>query len=98
MVLETKKGYPELILMEARSVDIFYVTADWLTKKFDIAYTQKSSQEKNISWNFEHSNALMLLSYDSVTGIILCPAACAKATETDKAAFQELVTLILKLM
>ena len=94
MILQTTNGYPELVLMEACGVDIFYVTADWLTKKLGVAYSEKISQGEMIRWEFYYSNTLMMLRYNSKAGVILCPAACQKATEIDKAAFNQLSLLL----
>lgn len=90
MVLQTINGYPELILMEACDVQIFYATAKWLSEKLSIVYSQQIYQGENLRWEFLYPNALMTLLYNSATGVRICPAACEEATEADKAAFKEL--------
>ncbi|OQP67852.1 hypothetical protein [Niastella populi] len=91
MVLQTAKGYAEVQLLGACDVALFYKTADWLRQKMGITFTNKAEYAGSIDWQFQFAGAALLLRYLLPTGIFLCPAAGAQATDQEKAGFKKFI-------
>jgi hypothetical protein len=94
MILQTKNGYPEVVLASQCETSFFYSTADWLRHEIGISFCNKEKQDNMICWQFCFGAAIAVLKYDPSSGISLCPAGMAKATSEDKAAFKMLMDTI----
>jgi len=90
MILQTKNGYPEVVLSSKCDTSIFYTTADWLRHEIGISFCNKERQENIICWQFYFGCASAMLKYDPLSGISLCPVEMAKASIEEKAAFKML--------
>jgi hypothetical protein len=90
MILQTKNGYPEVVLSSPCETSYFYTTADWLRHEIGISFCYKEKQENIICWQFYFGTAIAMLKYDPSTGISVCPAEMAKASMEEKAAFKML--------
>ena len=90
MILQTKNGYPEVVLSSKCETSFFYSTADWLRHEIGISFCNKEKQDDVIRWQFYFGTAIAMLTYDPSTGISVCPAEMAKATVEEKAAFKML--------
>ena len=90
MMLQTKNGYPEVVLSPQCETSTFYTTADWLRHEIAISFCNKEKQDNMIYWQFYFGCGIAVLKYDPSTGISVCPAMFAKATIEEKAAFKML--------
>ena len=90
MILQTKNGYPEVVLAPQCESSTFYTTADWLRHEIGISFCNKEKDENKIYWQFYFGTGIAVLKYDPATGISVCPAGFAKATFEEKAAFKML--------
>lgn len=90
MILQTKNGYPEVVLSSQCETSNFYSTADWLRHEIGISFCNKEKQDNIIYWQFCFGTAIAVLKYDPSTGITLCPAEMAEASLEEKAAFKML--------
>lgn len=94
MILQTKNGYPEVVLAAQCETSYFYTTADWLRHEIGISFCHKERQQNMIYWQFCFGAGIAVLKYDPSTGISLCPAEFANATIEEKAAFRMLTETI----
>ena len=90
MTLQTKNGYPEVVLTPQCESATFYTTADWLRHEIGISFCNKEKQDNMIYWQFYFGTGIAVLKYDPSTGISVCPAGFGKATIEEKAAFKML--------
>ncbi|THU40571.1 hypothetical protein FAM09_00200 [Niastella caeni] len=88
--MQTKNGYPEVVLAAPCESSFFYTTADWLRHEIGISFCNKEKQQNSIYWKFYFGTGIIVLKYDPSTGISLCPAQFANATIEEKAAFKML--------
>jgi len=91
MILQTKNGYPEVVLAPQCESTTFYITADWLRREIGISFCNKVKQDNIICWQFYFGTGIAVLKYDPSTGISVCPAGYGKATFEEKAAFKMLL-------
>ena len=91
MVLQTKNGYPEVVLASTCESSFFYTTADWLRHEIGISFCNKERQQNMICWQFLFGAGIAVLKYDPLTGISLCPAEFGNASSEEKAAFNMLI-------
>jgi len=94
MRLQTKNGYPEVVLTSKCETSFFYTTADWLRHEIGISFCNKEKQNEMIYWQFCFGEGIAVLKYDPSLGISLCPAEFGKATTEQKAAFKMLMDTI----
>ena len=91
MRLQTKNGYPEVVLTSKCETSFFYTTADWLRHEIGISFCHKEKmQDDIICWQFYFGTASAMLKYDPLSGIVLCPAEMTHASWEEKAAFKML--------
>jgi len=91
MILQTKNGYPEVVLSLQCDTSNFYTTADWLRHEIGISFCHKEKKQDDIiCWQFYFGRANAMLKYDPLSGISLCPAEMNQATFEEKAAFKML--------
>ena len=90
MILQTKNGYPEVVLAPQCESSTFYSTADWLRHEIGISFCNKEKQDNTICWQFYFGAGIAVVRYDPSTGISVCPAGFGKATIEEKAAFKML--------
>ena len=90
MRLQTKNGYPEVVLSAQCDSSCFYSTADWLRHEIGISFCNKVRFNNLIFWQFQFGTGVAVLKYDPTSGISLCPADLADATEEEKMAFKML--------
>ena len=90
MILQTKSGYPEVVLASQCETSFFYTTADWFRHEIGISFCNKERQQNMICWQFCFGAGIAVLKYDPSTGISLCPAEFGNATWEEKAAFKML--------
>jgi hypothetical protein len=90
MILQTKNGYPEVILTLQCESAIFYTTADWLRHEIGISFCNKEKQDNMIYWQFYFGTGIAVLKYDPSSGISVCPAGFGNTTLEEKAAFKML--------
>jgi hypothetical protein len=91
MTLQTKNGYPEVVLTSQCETSFFYTTADWLRHEIGISFCNKEKQHEMIYWQFCFGEGIAVLKYDPSLGISLCPAGFGRATIEEKAAFKMLM-------
>jgi hypothetical protein len=96
MILQTKNGYPEVVLSSQCETSYFYTTADWLRHEIGISFCFKEKQDNLIFWQFCFGSAIAMLKYDPSTGISVCPAEMTKASMEEKAAFKMLTDTMRK--
>ena len=89
MIIQTKNGYPEVVLMADCHVSLFHKTAEWLRLKMSVNFTDKKEEAEQISWNFQFASATMLLQYHQQNGISVCPASLRNSTQEEMAAFKK---------
>ena len=94
MIVQTKNGYPEVVLASKCETSFFYSTADWLRHEIGISFCNKENQENTIRWQFYFGAAVAMLKYDPSSGISLCPAELNLASLEQKAAFKMLTDTI----
>lgn len=90
MLLQTKNGYPEVVLIPQCESSCFYSTADWLRHEIGISFCNKIKNDSTIAWHFCFGVGMAVLKYDPDEGISLCPAGFGKATIEERAAFKML--------
>lgn len=90
MILQTKNGYPEVVLTAQCDTSSFYSTADWLRHEIGISFCNKEKQNDYIYWQFCFGAGIAVLKYDPSSGISLCPAGFGKASTEEKVAFKML--------
>jgi hypothetical protein len=88
--MQTKNGYPEVVLAAQCESSYFYTTADWLRHEIGISFCNKEKQDNMIYWQFCFGAGTAVLKYDPSTGISLCPAQFGNASKEEKAAFKML--------
>ena len=89
MIIQTKNGYPEMVLMGGCHVSLFHKTAEWLRLKMSVNFTNKKEEAEQIVWNFQFASVTLLLQYHQRTGISVCPASMKEATLEEMAAFKK---------
>jgi hypothetical protein len=94
MVLETKNGYPEIILVGQCNMAVFPAMANWLKQKLGITFEIQTELEGQIQWKFTYNYTAVVLRYDHENGIALFPAKYHQATEDDRAAFDNLLRIL----
>lgn len=97
MILQTKNGYPEVVLASKCETSCFYSTADWLRHEIGISFCNKEKQQNMIYWQFCFGAGIIVLKYDPSSGISLCPAEFANATIEENVAFK-MLTETLRIM
>lgn len=90
MTLQTKNGYPEVVLSPKCESSFFYTTADWLRHEIGISFCNKVKHNNLIFWQFRFGTGVVVLKYDPSYGISLCPADLANATDEERMAFKML--------
>ena len=91
MRLQTKNGYPEVVLTSKCETSFFYTTADWLRHEIGISFSHKEKKQDDIiCWQFYFGRSNAMLKYDPISGIVLCPAEMTQASWEEKAAFKML--------
>jgi hypothetical protein len=90
MIMQTKNGYPEVVLSSKCEAAFFYRTADWLRHEIGISFCNKVQHDNSIAWQFCFGTSIAVLKYDPVCGISLCPAQLAGASAEERAAFKML--------
>lgn len=90
MILQTKNGYPEVVLTPPCESSFFYTTADWLRHEMGISFCNKSKDDTTISWQFCFGTGMLVLKYDPSSGISLCPFGFGKAGMEERTAFKML--------
>src|SRR5205814_1601183 len=88
MTIQTRNGYPEVVLMATCDATNFYKTADRLRQVLGIAFSNKETHAQDIEWHFQFAGITILLLYNLQTGISLSPAAGSNTTPEEMAAFK----------
>jgi hypothetical protein len=89
MIIQTKNGYPEVVLMADCHVTLFHKTAEWLRLKMSVNFTNKQEEAEQISWKFQFASVTLLLQYDQQSGISVCPASLHQSTQEEMAGFKK---------
>lgn len=89
MIIQTKNGYPEMVLMADCHVSLFHKTAEWLRMKMSVTFMNKHEKAEQISWKFQFASVTLLLQYDQQTGISVCPASLNNSTLEEISAFKK---------
>ena len=97
MMLQSKNGYPEVVLSSKCGSEVFYTTADWLRHEMGISYCNKENADNKIFWQFHFGTGIAVLKYDPSCGVSLCPAHLGKATLEDEATFKMVKETIIDL-
>ncbi|WP_143774325.1 hypothetical protein [Niastella vici] len=91
MVLQTTKGYPEILLLGPCDISLFYKVADWLGQNIGLTFSNNIENAGANFWEFQFMGATLQLQYIPALGIFICPKALINSTEHDKASLMKLL-------
>lgn len=93
-IIETKKGWTEVIIDDDCLSDKFYKVADLLATKFGLAFSEKLNSLDTIYWDFHHNGSILVLSYNIYEGITIFPREFKNATQADNESVLEIGGLL----
>ncbi len=93
-LIDNKRGYKEIIIIDDCEFEVFYSFSDSLRKKLSIKYINQIDDFDTVFLGFEFKNSFFTLSYNVFLGISIHPEKVELASEINNQILVEIFSLI----
>ena len=94
IMIETDKGWTEVILDDNCNYNKFYLAAVILEKDFQIEFSDKLDDFDSLYWEFTYKESALMLHYNIYFGVRIFPKAFQLATPVDNESVIEIGELL----
>lgn len=95
-VIETEKGWDEVVIVENCGFDTFHAVAGLLESAFGIVFTHELNDFDTVYLNFDYKDTGLYLYYNIYLGIRIFPRAFKEAAKSENDHAREIGTLLFR--